>query len=132
MGVRESRDITFYEGTAPMVPDQGSAVEVRREEVRGASAPRLMPPNLLPVPASTPAPAPVPEPEMDRRAPKDYRDDSPFVYPVATILERLDHRTRRPKTTCPRAPFQRIYAATKATSYDRSSSRRERSGLCRG
>jgi hypothetical protein len=62
MGVRESRDITFYEGMAPMVPDHGSAVEVRREEVQGAGAPRLTPPNLLPVPTTTPAPAPVPEP----------------------------------------------------------------------
>jgi hypothetical protein len=31
IGVRETRDVTFYEESAPVLPDHGSVVEVQRE-----------------------------------------------------------------------------------------------------
>ena len=36
IGVKEVRDITFYEGTAPVLPNHGSAIEVQHNRVQVA------------------------------------------------------------------------------------------------
>ena len=51
IGVRECRDVTFYEGTAPVLPDDGSVMGVQQERVQGANpAGPMYGPPLRPLP----------------------------------------------------------------------------------
>jgi len=86
IGVREVRDVTFYEGTAPILPDHGSTTEVRRDRVQVGLLPQTAPP-------ATPAPHNVGDVSED--------DDEEIGVPAAA-QEKLTIRV--PGRYHPRAP----------------------------
>jgi len=95
LGVRETRDVVFYEGEAPMTPVDGGTIESRREEVQVTSGrqPTLAPPPPPPVATS----APSHDTEVDHE--KNGVLDSPDI---ETSSERLT--IRLPGRYHPRAP----------------------------
>ena len=52
--MREVGDVTFYEGTVPVLPDHGSTAEVQHDGVQVVHQPQTTPGPMTP--ASTPAP----------------------------------------------------------------------------
>ena len=57
-GVRESRDIVFYEGGAPILPDDGEVVEDRRVSLLPKAPPLLPPTTNTNTNTTTTAPTP--------------------------------------------------------------------------
>ena len=81
MGVQESRNVVFYEGSAPIQPVDGEAVDVTREKVQGAATPRPLPP----VPIHTPL---TPE-TASTQSPVEEEDDSVEPQPHESIFIRI-------------------------------------------
>ena len=53
IGVREVRDVTFYEGTVPVLPDHGSTTEVQHTKVQVVPPPETTPGPMTPTPMPT-------------------------------------------------------------------------------
>jgi hypothetical protein len=74
IGVKEMRDVTFYEGTAPVLPDHGSTDEVQRNRVQVVEPPKTTP---GPHPITPPASTPVPQDEEDVSKENDEENGAP-------------------------------------------------------
>ena len=98
-GVKEVRDITFFEGTAPALPDHGSIEEVQPLRVQVAD-----PPKTSSGPTIS-APAPVPQDIGDVSDEEDGENRAPAATPPATTQPTQERVTIRvPGRYHPNAP----------------------------
>jgi hypothetical protein len=76
--VRKSRDVTFFEGSAPVLLDHESAIEIQCERVQVVQTPKA---TLGPPMAPTINPTPTPEDVQDVGNNSDKKYSAPAVTP---------------------------------------------------
>ena len=107
IGVREVRDVTFYKGTVPVLPDHGSTAKVQHAKVQ-----------VVPPPGTTPGPmTPTPMPTSHNTEDANKDNDEGNGAPAAVLPAQEKLTIRMPSCYHPHAPKPATASANDPTNH---------------